>query len=365
MTAENAAVRLNRASVASTAVAAALIAVCAAAQSSTPTPVPPGGSRGFSALDFLKASMTSNISVQGRVVDPSGKLLEDVNLSIRSFSFDVHARELIQEAKSAKRVDGSFSASCWSCGSIELFFWKDGYFDETLEFGIERGLSGEPPKPVRAYDIVVVLKPAGRAANLMKREGDLVIIAPDTIKIATFDQGASYGSIGVTLSGGEARRTRPPRYGPVSPQYDPRVTAPFIGLGTRAGLGGAVEAVELLDQRNRPTGRFAPAGLYLWASGRDDGFAVYEPSAAARARPGFRFVSREMREAPETGYVNPLPLPTENTYTFFYFRLGKLFGKGYLVGPGFSSPKERKEAGANVTLFANPDGSRNVQGEVS
>jgi hypothetical protein len=71
-------------------------------------------------------------------------------------------------------------------------------------------------------------------------------------------------------------------------------------------------------------------------------------------------VFREMKEAPADGYVNHLNLTNAVNKTYFFVKVGDMFGKGYVL-PVKNTLKNDTYIRSYLRLFLQPDGSRNLE----
>lgn len=299
---------------------------------------------------FLSANRVVDIS--GTITTPDGQPVNDVQLHVEQSTYvlfgkhPVGSPELPSTTRRDERtVNGQFTYYCRSCKYVELMFTKEGYFSERFVFlpGI-----AEKVKDIHVNHLNVVLEPEGRLPKLTHRGGTLRTSFKGPLTSLSLTK---HGLDPQENWDRELQRSR----------AEDRTVVANVTLGV-GFVAGTAKIGPYPD---------GPSEAYLIFSGPDDGAILY-PVTERPTGDAFRIAPpdlRSMRDAPEGGYLQALPLePTGNCHNhpnghLFFFRIAGTYGKGRISLPC----RDRDETvEADVDLWINPvSGDRNVAGDVS
>ncbi len=305
------------------------------------------------ALRAFEKEINGDFFLEGVVMDERGNLLKGVKLRISTHyaSWDDwdFAPSSDKTDTREKIINGTFSLKIKNRASVYLEFSKEGYYDERLHFSFDPPEGGKREgRTLVNRNIKVVLERIGELPKLIEFDSALVYYSSRKAIIINFDNLGGPGTVVGTrgrekvedllfaIEGG----TLPPNSIYILPRIDAR---------------GKV--IPIIDEYNR---YFAPP-TKLVMNDPEGGFVIHKPK-----RKLMEVLSREMKEAPEEGYVREIMVDDttlgEKRRIFFFFKTGEMYGKGYLSPPYlFTSKKEGYLVEMAIHLFLNPTGSRNVR----
>lgn len=275
--------------------------------------------------------LDAHVILSGEVTDAAGRPLLGVKARVDRVRFDAGAAELARTEREELELDGSFRFECEACIEVRAQFSKAGYHQNEVSAGYR--IEGD--RLVEKLGQRVVLAEVGALARLERIDG--------LLKVA--EEGSEEALLVDREAGGQA--------------------AP-LELLPKAGPDGApLEVIRLVVPREgarlktREVERKAlvPAESPRLDFGPDGGAIVYVPLSRNPHERG-----HEMREAPESGYQRFLELdPEGGAMVHFFCKIGELYGRG-IAGPAAVEETSRgRRVVAPVTLFLNPDGSRNLE----
>lgn len=308
------------------------------------------------AFQRLAAARHARYVLEGVVVDEQGKPVDDVLLSIseghpRKVGFDT------DYTTRSRKINGAFAVEVADADSVELRFGREGFFGEAIGFGFSDGLPAEWKQRIAIGETLVpeVVKRAGLRI-VMEKHGKLAVLTEvvDRITCPASGPGMVWD---VTVT----------NYSPTREVADLRDVAslPENCIYLDVPLASADKLA--LDQVKLGKAEHAcPKSLRIVLKG-GGGFV---PVATTEKTKAMQY--RRMTEAPDKGYQNELVLNDEaikqyfqsldkdaHHGAFFYFKVGKLYGKGEL-SIGFPA---NAKATVGLVLRFQTDGSRNLATE--
>ncbi|MEM1181225.1 MAG: hypothetical protein AAGM22_22985 [Acidobacteriota bacterium] len=284
------------------------------------------------------------IEVWGAVVDAeTGEPIRDVLLKISAGRIRAESPSdftRLRQTRERRTVDGAFHFACRDCVSARLRFFASGYRSASVDVHALNPKIGAPPQP---SSLEVRLEKAGERVDL-RHITERLVASPTSEKrrIVVVERQRSH-----SLAPTKARRLAEKSSAPTP----------------------TVELVAELDDRGRLKSIPAqPAGAPTFTAAFLDfddargaapsGFIVM-PS---QGRSGPQ-VMDDMRLAPADGYVPRLELePGSNEATYFYVRLGELYGRGYVGPPTLEVTDDGPRLVAVLKLVLNPLGGRSLEG---
>lgn len=318
-----------------------------------PTATPTAQERNF--LELARDLFSGRIRLAGRIVDERGELLKNVTIHVTKVYFDPTGADFRREVDSTiQSANGLFSIGCTVCQAIYLRVAKDGYYDEKL--GASTG--GEKThQETHRPDLVVTLQqcpPLGR--GYLRSEGIPHWNRPfEGTALFLRQPGRQSRVQDIAFRDGQAHTVHW-----TTRAVDPQPTTErFLYLVPAGGLGAAPDKQPALLADGTPQrDTFRPKGIRLCFSHPDDGFVAAQPKRPQNSELGLR----DVREAPSAGYEQCLDLRSDQSYSFFYCRIGGLYGKGKANMPRFSPPGGLRSVYSGVEVLLFTDGSRNTEG---
>lgn len=347
----------------------------------------------------------------GIVVDEDARPLSGVSVKVSKETIVLSPKGWPRGERATGAVDvtGSFLLRIADARRIQLGFHKPGYYEvRSVEFALpeltgarywEVGLTGKklPPQQIERRDLRIVMERQGKLTRLTPGGGTLEFRHDGTGDVV--EMGLNAG--GHWFMQG-TRRTdmsiRPPKHLPekclyIVPKTDEKgriVLMKLSALQSRrakeANRGGPKLVGSVPDDETQYV--YAPTEVRLVVSDPQGGFIRYEPKPDREIRPD-RPWTRDMKEAPQEGYIHELVLdseaikklfanPDEPQPVYFYIEAFGKYGKGQLDLRIILRESPRKyvngqlepirylldEAGvaAQVQVLVQPDGSRNLEG---
>lgn len=346
----------------------------------------------------------------GIVVDGDGQRLSDVEIDVRKESRNMFGwgNERNEMFSGTIRVAGSFALRIEDATEVSLTFRKLGYYPVREDFAVSlpgRCDSPEilankklPPKTIERQNLRIVMEKQGKLTLLRSGGGTLAF---------RHDGNGDVLEMGVDAGGHwfmrGTRRTdisiRPPKHLPekcvyIVPKSDDKgriVLTKLSALQARrakeANRGGAKLLGVIPDDESQYV--YVPTELRLVVSDPQGGFVRHEFKPGHEIRPD-RPWTRDMKEAPQEGYVRELLLnsetikklfadPDEPQPVYFYIKAFGKYGKGQLSNLRIMLKEAQQkyvngqlepihylldEAGlaAQILILIQPDGSRNLEG---
>lgn len=288
----------------------------------------------------------------GIIKDQSGQTLSEVKVRIRESYLTTDHGEYNRD-RSLIVHDGNFTIACKECSAMSFRFTKEGYYSTNADATIfEDYLSrlseaeliavsqrGTPPQmpTVKKENMEVVLEQVQhkQPTNLIN-SGAVLSSGPDWNDMVAVLKGKILTAIPLSVIQAKSGSTENPLYIQLEPTLD------------NSGQLVAVPA------KPRPV----PAPAILDFSHADGGIIVYQPSTSV-----VNMALREMKTAPENGYASRIKVPhLGGGEIYFYCLINGIYGKGYITGVRFEhASRKRKRIGLGISLYLNPDGSRNLE----
>jgi len=302
-----------------------------------------------------KSAKKSNgtIIIKGKVCDSKGNLLDNVEVDGYK-SKDLGFWDASKDKDISDEVSGHFSFTFKDCSTVGLDFVKKGYRRAHVSAPGKSGL-GDTHFPFRMEDTEVVLYKRGKIARLTEYSSTL-----------EYNRGNSGTAIIIDPK-------HPPRHEEPITQVDNLHNlellpdhSVFMIPGTKED--GKIDTVQIgeLDEHTRDG--IYPKKLRLIMKAEKGGFIEVKPKKEIP-------LAIQMTEAPKEGYKKELVLSAEQldrmkrmkrnasagvkAKTWFYFRVGDLYGKGYCERLRSRDRSEHLEL--DVGLYLQLNGSRNVE----
>ena len=296
--------------------------------------------------------LNPSLVASGMIKDQSGQTLSEVKIRIResylttNYGEHSHSRSLLVH-------DGNFKIACKECSAMSFRFTKEGYYPANAEAGIFENFSSRlseselktisqggtiPPMPtVEKENMEVVLEQVHHKQSVhLRQSGAVLNSGPDLNDRVAVLKGMAVTT--VPLSAIQAKS--------ISSE-----SLLYIKLEPALDNSGQIIAV---PAQPRPV----PAPAILDFSHADGGIIVYQPSTSV-----MNMALREMKTAPENGYTSRIKVPhLRGGEIYFYCLFNGIYGKGRITGLRFKyASRNRKGIGLGITLYLNPDGSRNLE----
>jgi hypothetical protein len=285
-------------------------------------------------------SFNGRVCMEGRVTDENGAPMVGTTMRVTKYTFSVVEPDSSERETSDQLVDGSFRAMCSHCSGLDLVFFQKGYYHTTVSGRAQdQRVAG-----VECQDVAVVLEKKPVAVEVTHHAGRLVFDLGGRREVVVLGRKMTGG---VKLGAGKSLDS---------------LATPFVSLVGTVAPDGTL-AHRRMPKVAQPGDWNAPSGVRLVFSSANDGVVLYVPQKHNPLVPGEVF--REMREAPETGYVNQVEFESFGPYDdgeklYFYCRVGGLYGKGFVLAPRFTRMATFDAIMSSISIRLNPDGSRNV-----
>jgi len=295
--------------------------------------------------------LNPSLVASGMIKDQSGQTLSEVEIRVRESYLTTNYGEH-NRSRSLLVHDGNFKIACKECSAMSFRFTKEGYYPANAEAVVFDDLSrlseselktisqggAIPPMPtVEKENMVVVLEQVHHKQSIHLRQSGVVLSSgPDLNDMVAVLKGMIVTTMPLSVVQTKSGSSERPLYIKLEPTLD------------NSGQLVAVPA------KPRPV----PAPAILDFSHADGGVIVYHPSTSV-----VNMALREMKTAPDNGYANRIKVPhLGGGEIFFYCRFNGVYGKGRISGVRFKhASRKRKGIGLGITLYLNPDGSRNLE----
>lgn len=322
--------------------------------------------------------MAGRYILQGEVVDEQGVRLNGVEVRIDKPAkhgevgvFD-SLGELFKENGNREAqeevwtINGTFNLDIKGYINLRLWFSKNGYYSEKLDFGFkEEDITPETDRAIREgkkveplvlkkEDIRVVLEKQGALTSLIRYTGPLEYTTGGKGIIIDFDIiPGNYDGIS------EVRR--------VENIEDPKqLPENCVYMVADKDLDGKIVTVRKTWTSEYPILNYkedreyvVPQRIKLIMTAPESGFIEYKPGQNKK-------MPRQMKEAPETGYQNELVIESgrfergsREADIHFYFKSRDKYGKGEIGTFGLYDDNSKVRIGVSFNL--QPDGSRNLE----
>ncbi len=294
-----------------------------------------------------------NFILEGVVVDEEGNYLKGVTMEIEKGKSIVFGMKTYKEKKI---INGRFSVKANGFTAVSLEFRKKGYYPEYLEFDFLKGTGGKKiGRNLINRNIKVVMEKIGKLPSLIRFESYVRFYSGGRAVIIDINKGLSdptdrgRGKVKVEdLLENLSRNLLPSGCIYLIPQ-DINARGKFLDIEEKIAKKDFPKAKLVL---NDPGG-----GFLIYTPSHKEWDVFYHP------------LIREMKEAPEEGYVNEIEVPIRTSSMgkeiLFYFKVGSNYGKGSISPVAYIKPDRLKNLpesiGTWVTLWLNPSGERNVR----
>jgi hypothetical protein len=273
-----------------------------------------------------------DILISGQITDENGEQLNGVKVT-------GYYQWMTEETGGTTEIDtmfdGVFEFNFTNCGVVELKFEKDGYYKAELD---RSASDGEPDwggrKKLEDRDLAVVMEKQGQLVDLAQLRMSLEFDVSGKASIAEVKTDGTLSKSGADDVRGEI----------ADPEHGIYLTADSTGL-----------AINVIDDTNMygDVVGLLPLGAKLTMCNSNDGFVRHESGAEVGHE-----TLRRMKTAPDSGYARQLAINPEAS-TFFYFKTGPLYGKGY-IGP-VNVKTEKNSCRGMLSLYLQKDGSGNLE----
>lgn len=277
-----------------------------------------------------------DILVSGQIVDQDGVALDGVELDARIMLGRLKDRPPTNLVRIAS-VGPGFQLAYTNTFGLDLSFCKRGYYKEKLSFAPN-------PDGARTYGGKrVVDKPELKV--VLTKIGETVPLEEHFAGLECWLNGRSESARWVPSDG-----------------FNTVKLAHVQDLSLWPTTGLCLVAGELTEEFKKavPLNGPRPGDKPPWSLvmfGTNDGFRVYSETRQDNHR-----IMREMRSAPEDGYVRSISPSFKGGIIYYYCRIGQRYGKGYVTystaNPGSTSVR------ITTRLFVSlKEGDRNVNAE--
>jgi len=295
-------------------------------------------------LDTFKREQSGDIEVTFHVRSTNGDPLRQVGV----FLTESRIGSAMGDDDEPERfvVDSEITIKKRGVSAIYLTFFKDHYFDERWEYV----MSQRPQEflgEVYRIEVEIPMTPHPSPAPLKKFEGPFRsdVDGPISVLSVAFEKQPKRVSAQPESNGGARNRFPEPYvYLDASVTDDDQLTSTLFSM----------------KRFPVPKPVLARGSLKMVGSKDGDGFL---PAEIGEIPAVFERGFRDLLEAPQTGYSQNLELhPVDGKEKlFFYCRVGGRFGKGAVTNPPLIIESGGRDiAIANVVVFLNPTGSRDV-----
>jgi hypothetical protein len=299
--------------------------------------------------------LRGHIKVRGTVVDENGQKLQGVNLSLT-----VGKTKLLglgsEDSYEKRTVNGDYSVGFSDCSSVELFFYKEGYYDAKVFFRVKLSPEDEnalstggkiAPKNVETNNVTVVLEKM-KSPTYLKSFTEEIEFTPSTGsgRVVIIDP-SSKSQRGKVISVSDVRDVQ-------------HLAANCFAIIAETDSDGKMPTVHYPGpQKTVP--RDYPKKLHIIANTADGGFVVFPQKG--------HDLSRYMRTAPAEGYQREIVYDEafyaeqatrgdgEGEGLWIYCKMGGWFAKGRLSRPDIVG----SNVSVRIVLRIQPDGSRNLE----
>ncbi len=301
---------------------------------------------------FLE-KVNGNFLLEGEVRDKEGNLIDNVKIIISK------TKLVFMDTKSTmerRTINGRFCVKAIGFTDVTLEFWKEGYYPEKLHFAYPEGKGGEKRgRYLINRNIKVVMEKIGELPSLVRFESYVRFYSGGRAVIIDINKGLRdptdrrRGMVKVEdLLENLSRNLLPSGCIYLIPQ-DINARGKFLDIEEKIAKKDFPKAKLVL---NDPGG-----GFLIYTPSHKEWDVFYHP------------LIREMKEAPEEGYVNEIEVPIRTSSMgkeiLFYFKVGSNYGKGSISPVAYIKPDKLKNLpesiGTWVTLWLNPSGERNVR----
>ncbi len=278
------------------------------------------------------------IRLGGVVIDDEGRPLSEVTLGIEKCRYLPFDDDGCTETE--KVVNGVFHYQCRRCSWVRIYFSKNGYHHEEIDFAFDPEVHD---RAVEVTGLRIQLDKVRNPVSLRELSGSLTVGA---------------GPAGVLPVGPWTTSSGPPveeLKAMAKSEGKPEIFA-YVSLVAELDSDGNAVAIPYKPPGAATT--FLKArSVFLDFSGADGGAIPYEGTETTPWR-----IFDKMREAPSSGYLRRLPLdPTWETGLYFYCKLGDRYGKGRVSRPHVSRGPRGMEVEVYVKILLNTDGGRSVE----
>lgn len=270
-----------------------------------------------------EAEIASYMAENYGTIAVSGTVVDEATQSISGVAVEVSQITDMGECETEQRdVGTTFSYSFTSAAQVVLFFFKDGYRGDRLDYAYSAPAAGVRSEGGTQYydNIAVILRAMTNNP-----------VTPYDVELALYTNGSCIAwNASNVVAGGDMRGRRVREDDPTSAVY-PR-------MYPRAHAGGGVEI--------------------MITDGADGGFAGVD---YAGGNYGDRLA--DMALGPDVGYepvlaiTEPRIVATSNNL-YFYFKINSLYGKGCIL-----SLLQKPDGGISIDMLlrVQSDGTRNLQ----
>lgn len=320
----------------------ALVGVVATSAQDPPTPEHIEGNRQM--LDQWARVGKGAIRLRGEIFDDEGRPLRDVIMQIRTSRPSL--LDPLDDGYSRKRkvVTGAFRYKCNRCSTVHLYFSKEGYRHEEVEFVYDRKTHG---KKLEATALRIKLDRLRNPVTLVKLGGVLSVgveptrVVPISLQPTSSSSPLEWLEEKIKKKGGSSEQLA------------------YLKLEASLHADGTPVTIHL-DRPGQPKSRWGqPASAFLDFSKADGGVVLHEPTGSEVRR-----IFDSMRMAPESGYVSRLPLFADSEAPkcqYFYCKLGNYYCKGRVAKASIQRTENGLVVTTHVRIWLNRDGGRSVE----
>jgi len=358
-------------------------------------------------------AVRANFRLGGIVVDEEARLCSDVTVEVSKETAALTPKgwPVSERFSGSVKVAGPFLLKIADAQGVQLSFHKPGYYSvRNIRFTVPKAsgvreweivLTGKKVSPqlIEKRDLCIVMEKQGKLTLLTSGGGTLEFLHDGTGDVVEMGLNAD-GHWFMQGTRGKDISIVPPKHLPKKcvyavPKTDNKGRITLMKLSalqsrrareTKGGSKPEVAALRVPNDESQYV--YAPTEVRLVVSDPQGGFVRCEPKPGREIRPD-RPWPRDMKEAPQEGYMRELPLdsdaikklfsnPDEPQPVYFYIKAFGKYGKGRLDLKIILQEAPRKyvngqlepirylldeaHLAAQIQILMQPDGSRNLEG---
>lgn len=286
----------------------------------------------------------------GTIKDQYNKTLSDVRVHVTEIA-------LIDSEYNRNRSvvvhDGNFKISCDNCSAMTLSFNKEGYYSTKAEALYFKKRNDTTPLPELLF---------------VNQDGTLPVVEHTNMEVIleqfTHDKSAKLVPSQVTIDSGPDWKNHVALVDGRSGRVRSHIPLSVVQAKSSSGENPLYIQLEpALDSSGRlvtvaAKPRPVPAPAILDFSHANGGIIIYESSSNIQ-----HMAFREMKTAPKDGYKSRIQVkPNRGGDIYFYSLFNGVYGKGSMTGLRFKhASRKRKGVALGMSLYINPDGTRNLE----
>ncbi len=306
--------------------------------------------------------------LQGEVVDENGIRLDGVTLELEKDKLKNFGWESDSEEETLI-INGTFQLDLKGYAMVRLYFSKDGYYNEKIDFSIQ-DISGEIRERKKEIE-----KNIYEGKEVSQKDIDQIVFKKDGIRIVLEKQGKltsltayNRGPLEYTTTGKgiviNFDKHPASSLRVIDNIEDPKqLPENCVYMVADKDLDGKIATVQKKSYLADGTigGEYeVPRRVKLIMTGPESGFIEYKLNPNKKP-------TRQMKEAPENGYEKEILIEGDDISkedsegVIFYFKTKDKYGKGSVSISKVSVSEDRSTLKVSANFKLQPDGSRNLE----